>query len=287
MGFLLHEKAILDEQTPGGERSERCISSSERGCVQRTSRSDLISSLASNSVWRFHLVMQPTDRPPPSGPPHNPQLRDLVDAKRQWSPPLETQDIDAGFRGWHERGYLPHRDEPGLIQFVTFRLADCFPEARRSEWEHLLKVEDDFQRRAALEEYLDKGRGECFLRRPEIAQLVEDAVRFFHGKRYELLAWVVMPNHAHALFEVSTTPMADILESWKKHTANKANRLLQRKGRFWQADYWDTYMRDSQHELETRTYIESNPVSAGLVLDPKAWPWSSARFRNEFGELRL
>jgi hypothetical protein len=81
--------------------------------------------------------------------------------------------------------------------------------------------------------------------------------------------------------------MADILESWKKHTSNKANRLLQRHGKFWQADYWDTFMRDTAHELEIRTYIENNPVSAGLVLDPKAWPWSSARFRNEFGELKL
>jgi hypothetical protein len=180
------------------------------------------------------------DRQRRGSPPHNPHLRELVDAKRQWSSPMETQDIEAGFRGRHERGYLPHRDEPELTQFVTFRLADSFPEALRSEWEHLLKVEDDNQRRAALEAYLDKGRGECFLRRPEIAQLVEDAMRFFHGHRYELLAWVVMPNHAHALFEVSTTPMSDILESWKKHTANRANRLLQRHGNFWQADYWDT-----------------------------------------------
>jgi hypothetical protein len=46
-------------------------------------------------------------------------------------------------------------------------------------------------------------------------------------------------------------------------------------------------MRDGQHELDTRIYIENNPVTAGLILDPKAWPWSSARFRNAFGELKL
>ena len=114
---------------------------------------------------------------------------------------------------------------------------------------------------------------------PEIAKFVEDAVRFFHGQRYNLHAWVVMPNHVHILFKVDTTPMAEILESWKKHTANKANRLLHRRGEFWQADYWDTFMRDSVHELETRNYIENNPAKAKLVLDPKTWPWSSARFR--------
>jgi putative transposase len=126
------------------------------------------------------------------------------------------------------------------------------------------------------------------LRRPEIAKLVEDAedaVRFFHGQRYDLRAWVVMPNHVHTLFKVDTTPMAEILESWKKYTAQKANRLLNRRGEFWQADYWDTYVRDSAHELETRNYIESNPAKAGLVVDPKTRPWSSARFRDKYGAL--
>jgi REP element-mobilizing transposase RayT len=233
----------------------------------------------------FGVSQPPKPRRP--GPPHNPGVRDLIEGKRRWSSPPKIEDAKHGFRGWNERGYLSHRDEPGLTQFVTFRLADSFPEALRSEWEHLWKIEDDQQRRAELEAYLDHGRGGCHLLRPEIAQLVEDAVRFFHGERYDLRAWVVMPNHVHALFKVDTTPMAEILESWKKHTAQKANRLLGRRGEFWQADYWDTYMRDSEHELETRKYIENNPAKAGFVLDPKTWPWSSARFRDEYGVLKL
>jgi len=172
----------------------------------------------------FGVSQPPKPRRP--GPPHNPGVRDLVEGKRRWSSPPKPKDAKQGFRGWNERGYLPHRDEPGLTQFVTFRLVDSFPESLRSEWEHLWKVEDDQQRRAELEAYLDRGRGDCYLRRPEIAQLVEDAVRFFHGERYDLRAWVVMPNHVHALFKVDATPMAEILESWKKHTAQKANRLL-------------------------------------------------------------
>jgi len=232
------------------------------------------------------IVNQPPKSSRP-GPPHNPGVRELVEGKRRWSSSPKPADAKRGFRGWNERGYLPHRDEPGLTQFVTFRLADSFPETLRSEWEHLLKIEDDQQRRAELESYLDKGRGECHLRRTEIAQLVEEAVRFFHGERYELRAWVVMPNHVHALFKVDATPMAEILESWKKHTANKANRMLNRRGVFWQADYWDTFMRDSAHELETHSYIENNPAKAGLVLDSKAWPQSSARFRDEFGMLKF
>lgn len=226
-------------------------------------------------------------KPRRPGPPRNSGVRDLVKGKQRWSSPPKAKDLKRGFRGWHERGYLPHRDEPGLTQFVTIRLVDSFPESLRTEWEHLWKIENDQSRRAELEAYLDRGRGDCHLRLPKIAQIVENVVRYFHGSRYDLLAWVVMPNHLHTLFKVESTPMAEILESWKKHTAQTANRLLGRRGGFWQADYWDTFMRDGQHELETRNYIESNPVKAGFVKDPKAWPWSSARFRDVNNVLRL
>ena len=192
-----------------------------------------------------------------------------------------------GFRGWHERGYLPHRDEPGLTQFVTFRLLDSFPEGLRSEWEHLLAIEDDRKRRTELEAYLDRGRGECHLRVPKVARLVEDALKFFHGQRYELRAWTVMPNHVHVLFKTNVMPMSRIVEDWKKFTAKEANKVLGRRGAFWQADYWDTYIRNAEHERKSRHYVESNPAKAFLVRDPTKWPWSSARLRDEYGALQL
>ena len=232
------------------------------------------------------LVSQPPE-PRRQGPPHNPGVRELIAGKRRWSSPPKREDALRGFRGWHERGFLPHRDEPGLTQFVTFRLNDSFPEALRSEWEHLRQIEEDRARHNQLEVYLDKGRGACHLRQPEIARRVEDALRFFHGQRYDLCAWVVMPNHVHVLFKVEATPMSEILKSWKGFTGTEANKLLGRRGDFWEEDYWDTFMRDSQHELKTRRYIENNPAKAGLVLDPKDWPWSSSRFRDEYSVLRL
>lgn len=59
---------------------------------------------------------------------------------------------------------------------------------------------------------LDKGRGECHLGPAEIAKLVEDNFRRFGeylgsralapgAVRYELRAWVLMPNHVHVLFK--------------------------------------------------------------------------------------
>ena len=81
--------------------------------------------------------------------------------------------------------------------------------------------------------------------------------------------------------------MSETVGAWKKHTGRLANKLLGNQGAFWAEDYFDTYMRDAERERKTVCYLENNPTKAKLVLDPKAWPWSSARFGDQFGVLRL
>jgi len=56
------------------------------------------------------------------------------------------------------------------------------------------------RRRELVEMYLDLGLGHVWLRDSRVAELVENALLYFDGKRYLLHAWVVMPNHVHALF---------------------------------------------------------------------------------------
>lgn len=221
------------------------------------------------------------------GRPHNPGLRELIANKRQWCSTPKRQDAMLGFRGWHERGYLPHRDEPGLTQVVTFHLADSFPTNLRAEWAALLQIENDEERRKQRQAYLDKGRGACHLRLAHIGQLVDEALRYHHEEWYELRAWVVMPNHVHVLFQTTATPMSRIVKEWKRYTSREAKRLLNQAGPFWAKDYWDTYMRDAAHEAKACRYIESNPTKAFLVREPKEWPWTSARFRDEFGQLQM
>ena len=139
----------------------------------------------------------------------------------------------------------------------------------------MLQVEDDRERRLQLETYLDRGRGECHLRQPDIAGLVEQVLRFHHA------------NHLHFVMKIGETPLTKIVKELKRYAAREANQVLRRKGAFWCEDYFDTYIRDAEHELRTRRYLENNPVKAGLVCEPKEWPWSSARFRDEYGVLRL
>ena len=232
-------------------------------------------------------------------------LRDLVTEKNRWNRPLTNEEKTLGFLGWHERGYLPHCDIPGLVQFVTFRLADSMTVSHRGEWEHMLKIEDDREKRTKLEEYLDRGVGECHLRDPRIARIAEDAMFHFHIERYELLAWCVMPNHVHVLVHIWQTPLWKIVQNWKVYVENQTRRALLSERRApsrqvspadigkprrcsalrWQREYWDTFMRDEEQERIAVRYIENNPVKAKLCRTAKEWLFSSARFRDEFRRL--
>jgi REP element-mobilizing transposase RayT len=194
-------------------------------------------------------------------------------------------------RGWHARGFLPHYDGGDeLAQSVTFRLADSVPQQLLARWEVELRERPDTARELELyrltETFLDTGYGACHLQNPDIAQIVEEALLYFAGTRYVIHAWVVMPNHVHALF----TPARDwslsgILQSWKSFTSKEANKLLERNGQFWQEDYFDRYIRDGSHFSDVLTYIERNPVKAGLCGTPEEWAFGSARLRSTDAEV--
>jgi putative transposase len=225
-------------------------------------------------------------RPQRSIPPYNPGLHQLVQSKRAWAVPLDADAKAKGFLGWHQRGYLPHYDAPGVTQIITLRLADSLPASRRGEWEHLLRIDNHREHRRKLEEFLDRGLGDCWLRQPAIAALAEGALRFFDGQRYALTAWVVMPNHLHALVDIWDMPLSELIKSWKSFVAREANKRLGRRGEFWEREYLDTVIENDSHHRTAVRYIENNPVKAGLAREVKDWPWSSARFRDEFGRLK-
>ncbi len=212
---------------------------------------------------------------------------EIIRHKRQRHTPSHPEARELGFRGWHSRGYLPHFDMPGTIQMLNYRLHDAMPADRRHEWAALLKVDDHLLQRAKVESYLDRGLGNCELRNPLAAAIVEENWLFRDGTDYQLLAWAVMPNHVHLLVEIGRTPMTNLVRGWKGFTARKINAALGRKGKLWQDDYWDRYIRDEAHYRKVVHYIESNPVKAGLVRSPEQWAFSSARFRDQYNRLSV
>ncbi len=197
-------------------------------------------------------------------------------------------------RGWYCRGYLPHRDHPGLLQSITYRLADSLPSsvlhAIEAELSSLPSERQDRALRQRVDDWLDAGHGSCLLRRPEAAACVVDTWRRFAGERYDLIAWVVMPNHVHVLVRVyENMDLGRIVQSWKSFTGRRiapltddrksrdgAQRSQAGDGGIWMREYWDRYIRDELHFDAILAYIHQNPVKARLVVEPEAWPWSSA-----------
>jgi len=185
-------------------------------------------------------------------------------------------------RYWHSRGYLPHFDQDGFTQFVTFRLADSVPQLVLDRWHIELKSGEisDAGVRRRIEYYLDQNYGESWLRVPEIANILQETLLKWDGERYRLIAWVIMPNHGHILLSpFEGHRVSDIMHSIKSFTAHFANDLLKRKGRFWAKEYFDRYIRDQRHFANTLAYIENNPVKAELCKLPCEWPYSSAYFK--------
>ncbi|MFA7486121.1 MAG: class I tRNA ligase family protein, partial [Phycisphaerae bacterium] len=191
--------------------------------------------------------------------------------------------------------YLPHGTKTDATYAVTFRLADSLPLEITEQWraekerifsnatlqnrnltlneqQELLRLHSD-----KIESYLNAGHGQCYLGEPIIAETVTNALKYFDGQRYDLIAWVVMPNHVHVILKpYDAVELSDILHSWKSYTANKANELLGRTGDFWNIEYYDHLIRDEKDFLNQINYVLSNPSKAGL----ENWSWVGAKTNN-------
>ncbi|MCX6927930.1 MAG: transposase, partial [Verrucomicrobia bacterium] len=196
----------------------------------------------------------------------------------------------------HFRGVLPHLKKEGGTYFVTFRQAGTLPkevllrfkQERNAILQHALAAkrpltwheQDELFRWYSnrVDKYLDAGHGVCYLRDPGLADLVAEAIRFFERQRYELLAWVVMPNHAHVVvWPMPGHTLSEILHSWKSYTSHQINKRLPAKVvPFWQSESYEHLIRDDDDMHRCCHYTLGNPVNAGLCPEPLLWRWSSA-----------
>jgi REP element-mobilizing transposase RayT len=186
--------------------------------------------------------------------------------------------------GWSTRGYLPHFDGRAIPQFITLHLEDALPVKVVERWIRQLADLTDKEKTILLQRridrYLDQGYGECHLRNPVVARMVQNALLKEDGVSFKLFAWVVMPNHTHSLStRFEELELDEIMRLHKSYTAHEANRLLGREEEFWVKDYFDRYIRNGKHFQNVVRYIENNPVKAGLCRHPEDWPFSSAWFR--------
>jgi len=204
------------------------------------------------------------------------------------------------FVSYRDRGYLPHLEDEGSTYFVTFRLAGTLPKRVVEEFEHERRVVSEIARKqnrelteqeqarlkylesTKIQQYLDKGTGDCWLREPSVAGMVKESIQHFDGSRYESHALCIMPNHVHWLLTPLETaipaggfPLTSIMHTVKSYTSHQANKLLRKEGVFWSREYYDHLIRSSEQFGRLLIYILDNPVKAGLCRRWDEWPWTT------------
>lgn len=205
-------------------------------------------------------------------------------------------------RNWHNRGYIPHYDASDKYQMITYRLADSLPysvlqtlgvphsnaeeyknvhlrleaphsnaddntklDAPRLEAPHS-NAEEKTTKRKLTEALLDQSHGSCLLQNPKIAQKQIEAWEYFNGARYDLIAYVVMPNHVHLL--IKTYPswsLSQLVASWKKHVTY----FVQKDKGLWH-QYSESYLQYRKAFLNYKSTLDDETFHNERNLIPSA-----------------
>ena len=172
---------------------------------------------------------------------------------------------------------LPHWNQSDCVQFVTFRLADSLPQVKLMEykqikdewlanhpkpWDEATQEEYNNTIGYKIDKWLDAGYGSCMLKDEKVRKIVEDSILHFNGEKYNIHAYVIMPNHVHVLFSpVGDNPVQSIVGSWKKFSAHEINKMLNRTGSVWERESFDRMVRNDGDFEAKFNYIEANPQS--------------------------
>ena len=200
---------------------------------------------------------------------------------------MPFKPFDPGKEVHSHRLKLPHWRQWGTTYFITSRLADSLPTHVLDEWrtlrdgwlanhgltssEQLGQLPED-QRHAYHREFtarfhelLDAGHGECVLAKADLAAILVSKLTAGDEHSYHLDAWVIMPNHFHALVEPATgSDLGNIVQRWKGGSAREINLARQSSGKLWHREAFDHIVRSEAQVNHFRRYIAMNPSKAGL-----------------------
>jgi len=95
--------------------------------------------------------------------------------------------------------------------------------------------------------------------------------------RFELLAFVVMPDHIHLVLALPPrVKVSRVIQLIKGRFAYRYNVGSGRAGALWQARYHEKALRSERALVAAIEYVHNNPVKAGLVGQAESFLWSSA-----------
>lgn len=95
----------------------------------------------------------------------------------------------------------------------------------------------------------------------------------------QLLAWVLMPDHAHWSLQLGEGERLETsVGRLKAVSARQLNRLSGRRGPVWTSAFHDHALRNEEEVLPTARYIVANPMRAGLVRRVGDYPFWNAQW---------
>jgi putative transposase len=95
-------------------------------------------------------------------------------------------------------------------------------------------------------------------------------------KPFELLAWVILPDHFHLVIGPSAWDISRLLQAIKMSFGALYRQSMNvHSGRVWQNRFWDHIIRDQEDLNRHLDYVHYNPVKHGMAGSPIKWQWSS------------
>ena len=94
---------------------------------------------------------------------------------------------------------------------------------------------------------------------------------------FQLLSFVIMPDHFHAIVVPKPNDtIAQVMRFIKGSYPRRHNKRILAYGAIWQPSFFDRAVRREADLFQFIQYIEDNPVKAGLVFDSKDYPFCLA-----------
>ena len=98
-------------------------------------------------------------------------------------------------------------------------------------------------------------------------------------KRLKWMCIMVMPDHVHIVFQLGNKqPLSELIQSFKRFTANQINARLTRTGPLWQVNYYDHAIRRDESLNKIVRYCYENPVRKGIVRRAEDYPHWRCKF---------
>jgi REP element-mobilizing transposase RayT len=118
-------------------------------------------------------------------------------------------------------------------------------------------------------------RGERVFADPEeAARFVRVIADIKRRDGFAVLAWCVMASHYHLAVRTAGVPLWRSVRLIQWRYARARNRRQRQLGPLWLGRYHARLVEDERYLMQLVAYIHLNPVTAGLVEDPAAHPFS-------------